>query len=624
MRKAILLFLTVTLALVAGGVAAAVNSAPRIEPRIEPPHWWVGMKSPSLQLMVHGARIAELSPSLRHPGVRLLSVQKTDNPNYLFINLEISPKAKPGTLQLAFTRNGVPEITTPYTLQARRAGSAQRQGFGSKDAIYLIVPDRFSNGDAANDVQPGMGDATDRNIPTARHGGDLKGMTNHLDYIRDMGFTMVWPTPLTENKQPQYSYHGYALTDYYKVDPRFGSNDDFKTFVAAAKQRGLGVIQDIVVNHIGAGHQWMKDMPSADWINFQKQGYTPTNNRHSTVQDPHAAAADRQLFLDGWFDTQMPDMNQRNPLVARYLIQNTLWWIEYADLSGIREDTYPYADPQFLKRWSDTVMGEYPQLNIVGEEMHLNSAVLAYWQKGKRNQDGYQSGLPSLMDFPISDAMPAILQEADGWDTGLGRLYELIAGDFVYPDPMNLMMMPDNHDRARIYSVLQEDLDLWKTLMIFNTTTRGYPQIFYGTEVLMKSPVLRDDGLLRGDFPGGWPGDTVNAFTGAGLSADQKDAQSTLRTLLNWRKGHSAVTSGKLTHYIPQGCQYVYFRHDARKGAMVVVNKCKTDTELDLGRFAQMLGGKTQGMNVLTGQAVGLQQPLKLRAKQSVVLDLLP
>jgi glycosidase len=609
------------LAFMAWGAAQAAS--PQVS-RIEPPNWWVGMKGRNLQLMVHGERIADATPSVRYAGVRLLGTHTTDNPNFLFIDLDISKAALPGQMQLVFKRKGEADTHISYSLLSRRQGSAQRQGFGSKDAIYLLMPDRFANGDVANDVLPGMGDATDRAVPTARHGGDLRGMTQGLDYIRDMGFTMVWPTPLNENKQAQYSYHGYALTDYYKIDPRFGSNRDYKDFVAAAKQRGLGVIQDIVVNHIGAGHWWMQDMPSADWINFQKQGYVPTNNRHSTVQDPHAAPADRQLFLDGWFDTQMPDMNQRNPLVARYLIQNTLWWVEYADLAGIREDTYPYADPQFLKRWSDTVMDEYPHLNIVGEEMHLNSAVLAYWQKGKHNQDGYQSGLPSLMDFPISDAMPAILQEVDGWDTGLGRLYELIAGDFVYPDPMNLMIMPDNHDRSRIFSVLKEDLDLWKTLMIFNTTTRGYPQIFYGTEVLMKSPMVRDDGLLRGDFPGGWPGDAVNAFTGQGLSSQQKDAQQTLRKLLNWRKGHSAVTQGKLTHYIPEGCHYVYFRHDAKRAAMVVMNKCKSDTELKLTRFQASLIGKTRGINVLTNQAVSVLQPLQLRARESVVLDLFP
>lgn len=604
--------------------AGVVNAAGYQVSRVEPPNWWVGMKSPTLQLMVHGERIADLSPSLRYPGVRLVGTQRTDNPNYLFINLEVSRQASPGSLKLVFSRKGVAAVTARFALLERRQGSAQREGFGAKDAVYLIVPDRFANGDTANDVHSDMGDLTDRALPTARHGGDLKGMRDHLDYIQSMGFTMVWPTPLLENRQAQYSYHGYALTDYYKVDPRFGSNQDFKEYVAAANSRGIGVIQDIVVNHIGAGHWWMKDMPAPDWINYRKQGYVPTNNRHSTVQDPHAAPADRQLFLDGWFDTQMPDLNQRNPLLARYLIQNTLWWIEYANLSGIREDTYPYADPQFLKRWSDTVLDEYPRLNIVGEEMHLNSAVLAYWQKGKHNQDGYRSGLPSLMDFPVSDAVPAVLQEPDGWDTGLGRLYELIAGDFVYPDPMNLLIFPDNHDRSRIFSVLKEDLDLWKTSMIFTATTRGIPQFFYGTEVLMKSPVVRDDGLLRGDFPGGWPADNINGFTGQGLSQDQQDAQQTLRRLLNWRKRHSAVTAGKLTHYIPQACTYVYFRHDAAKSAMVVINKCASDSELDLTRFSASLQGRTRGTNVLTDQTVGLQQPLKLRARQSVVLDLLP
>ena len=626
MMKCLVLGLMVWLAAVpAHGTAAAPAHAAPLRGdalRIEPPHWWVGMKNTSLQLMVHGSRIAELSPRVRHPGVRLVGTERTNNPNYLFLNLEVSRSAKPGAMEIAFLRNKAVEVKQAYVLEKRRPGSAARAGFGSGDAVYLIVPDRFANGDLANDVIPGLTDVTDRNVPTARHGGDLKGMTDHLDYIRDMGFTMVWPTPLLVNHQAKYSYHGYALTDYYQVDPRFGTNEDFKRFVAQANQRGIGVIQDIVVNHIGSGHWWMKDPPTADWVNYQKQGYVQTNNRHATVQDPNAAPADRQLFLDGWFDTQMPDMNQRNPLVARYLIQNTLWWIEYANLSGIREDTLPYADTQFLKRWSDTVLDEYPHLNIVGEEMHVNPALVAYWQKGKKNQDGYESGVPSLMDFPISDAMPSILQEPDGWDTGLGRLYELMASDFVYADPMNLMMMPDNHDRSRIFSVLKEDLDLWKSHMIFTTTTRGYPQIFYGTEILMKSPVVRDDGLLRGDFPGGWQGDKVNAFTGQGLTAEQKDAQQTLRKLLNWRKGHTAVTRGKLTHYIPEGCHYVYFRHDAAKAAMVVINKCKTDTELPLARFAHSLKGKTIGVNVLNDQKVILGKVLSLKAKQSVVLDL--
>lgn len=590
--------------------------------RIEPMNWWVGMKNPALQLMLHGERIAELTPKLDYPGVRLVSVEKTANPNYLFLNLELSPQARPGTLVLDFYRDGKKVLSQDYELLQRRQGSAQRIGFGAKDAIYLIMPDRFANGDTRNDSYPALGDVTDRAIPTARHGGDLKGMTERLDYIRDMGFTMIWPTPLLENKQPKYSYHGYALTDYYKIDPRFGSNADFKAFVAQAKKRNIGVIHDVVVNHIGSGHWWLQDLPDSDWLNYQQQGFVPTNNRHITVQDRYAAESDRRLFLDGWFDTNMPDLNQRNPLLAQYLIQNTVWWIEYADLAGIRADTYPYSEPAFLKRWSDAVMAEYPNLNIVGEEMHLNPSVLAYWQKGMLNQDGYLSGLPSVMDFPISDRMPAILQEPDGWDTGFGRLYELLAADFAYPNPMNIMMFPDNHDRPRIFSTLNEDLDLWKTLMIFNATTRGYPQFFYGTEVLLTSPVQRDDGLLRADFPGGWAGDAVDAVSGRNLSLAQKDAQNTLRTLLNWRMNNTAVSAGKLTHYIPEGCTYVYFRYDATRRAMAVLNKCTSDTELDLKRFADSINGKTRGHNVLTGQTLDLRQPLALRARQSVLIEI--
>ena len=615
-----LFFCALTCLLSAGFSHAAAYKLQRIEPM----NWWVGMNNPALQLMLHGERMAELTPQLDYPGVRLVSVQKIGNPNYLFLNLELSPQTKPGTLVLDFYRQGKKVLSRNYELLPRRQDSAQRVGFGAKDAIYLIMPDRFANGDTGNDAFQALGDVTDRAIPTARHGGDIKGMTERLDYIRDMGFTMIWPTPLLENKQPKYSYHGYALTDYYKIDPRFGSNADFKAFVAEAKKRHIGVIQDVVVNHIGSGHWWLQDLPASDWLNYQQQGFVPTNNRHITLQDRYAAEGDRRLFLDGWFDTHMPDLNQRNPLLAQYLIQNSVWWIEYADLSGIRADTYPYSEPAFLKRWSDAVMAEYPNLNIVGEEMHLNPSVLAYWQKGMLNQDGYRSGLPSVMDFAISDRMPAILQEADGWDTGFGRLYELLAADFAYPNPMNLMMFPDNHDRPRIFSILKEDLDHWKTLMIFNATTRGYPQFFYGTEVLMKSPMQRDDGLLRGDFPGGWAGDAADAVSGRNLSMAQKEAQNTLRTLLNWRKNNPAISAGKLTHYIPEGCTYVYFRHDATRRAMVVLNKCTGNTELDLKRFADSIDGASRGRNVLTGQTLDLQQPLALRAKQSLLIEMEP
>lgn len=587
--------------------------------RIEPPHWWVGMKQSRLQLMVHGDAIATLSPEVRYPGVKLIGTERTNNPNYLFINLEITPQARAGAFDIAFKRGKERVATSRYVLQARQKGSSQRKGFDASDAVYLITPDRFSNGNAANDHHVGMVDVVDRTQPSARHGGDIQGMRNHLDYIKSMGFTMIWPTPLLENNQSQYSYHGYALTDYYRIDPRFGNNQDFKDFVQAANQQGMGVIQDIVVNHIGDGHWWMKDLPAHDWIN-SPSSRVQTNNRHLTVQDPHAAPEERQQFLDGWFVSSMPDLNQRNPLVARYLIQNTIWWLEYANLSGIREDTYSYADPQFLARWCNAILQEYPHINIVGEEMDDNPYVVAYWQKGAKNQDGYESGLPSLMDFPVVDAMPAVLTGPEGWNTGLGRLYELIASDFVYANPMNLMVFPDNHDRPRIYSLLNEDLDLFKTSMLFTATTRGIPQFYYGTEVLTKSPVVRDDGVLRADFPGGWPGDTVNAFTGQGLRPDQREAQSYLKKLLNWRQTHSAVTSGKLTHYLPQDSQYVYFRHDAKNRVMVILNKNPADTQLDLTRFQSMLQGRRSGTDVMTGAVVDLTAPLTLKAKTSIAI----
>ncbi len=595
-------------------------AAPYQVQHVEPPNWWVGMKHSQLQLMVHGERIAELQPAIAYPGVRILDVERTDNPNYLFIKVQVERGAKPGQFDITLRRGRATITSVPYRLEARRKDSAQRRGFDAGDAVYLITPDRFANGDPTNDVVAGMPDKTDRSVPLARHGGDLKGMQAGLDYVREMGFTMIWPTPLLENNQSAYSYHGYALTDYYKIDARFGSNADFRQYVAAANARGIGVIHDVVLNHIGTGHWWMKDLPTKDWLNYQ-QGFVPTNNQHSTVQDIHAAPEERRRFLDGWFVASMPDLNQRNALVARYLIQNTLWWIEYANLAGIREDTFSYADTAFLARWCRAVLDEYPRLNIVGEEMDDHPHVVAYWQKGAKNRDGYDAGLPSLMDFPVVDLMPAVLTQPERYDAGFIKLYETIASDFLYADPMKLMVFPDNHDRSRIFSLLHENLDLLKTSLLFTATTRGIPQIYYGTEVLTRSPIERDDGLLRADMPGGWSGDAVNAFTGAGLSPAQRDAQDFVRKLFNWRKTSGAVKAGKLLHYIPQDGRYVYFRYDGRQTVMVVLNKGASDGTLDLARFMAMIKGAAHGRNVITGETVDLQAPLALKAMTSVAIE---
>ncbi len=587
---------------------------------VEPMNWWVGMKSPQLQIMVHGEKIAELTPALHYPGVKLVSVERRDNPNYVFLNVLIGRDTKAGAFDISFKHGATTAVTAHYRLDARQKDSAQRKGFDAGDAIYLITPDRFANGDPSNDSVAGMPDKTDRAIPLARHGGDLAGMRSHLDYIKQLGFTMIWPTPLLENNMPAYSYHGYALTDYYKIDARFGSNDDFRQYVAEANKLGMGVIHDVVLNHIGTGHWWMKDLPAKDWINFAT-GFVPTNNQHSTMQDIHVAPEERQRFLDGWFVDSMPDMNQRNPMVARYLIQNSIWWIEYAHLSGIREDTFSYADPAFLAKWCAAVLDEYPKLNIVGEEMDGHPHLVAYWQKGVKNHDGYASGLPTVMDFPVVDILADVLNANEKDGKGLIKLYEMIASDFVYADPMKLMIFPDNHDRSRIFSLLHDNVNLLKTALLFTATTRGIPQFYYGTEVLIGSPIERDDGLLRADMPGGWTGDKVNAFSGAGLSGDQAGVQAYVRKLFNWRKGSDVIAHGKLLHYIPQDGCYVYFRYDNKHTVMVVLNKNGADSQLDLTRFAPMIKGAAQGRNVMNDEVVSLKAPLKLKAMTSVAIE---
>jgi glycosidase len=608
------------LCLLALVLAVAATAAPYQIKHLEPLNWWVGMKHPELQLMVHGEKIAELTPELAYPGVTLTGVERTNNPNYLFVNLTIAADTAPGSFELRFRRGDQVVTTATYRLEARRQDSAARRGFDSTDAIYLLVPDRFANANPANDSQPGLAEKANRANPDGRHGGDLQGIREHLDYIAGLGATMVWPTPLLENNQPSYSYHGYSITDEYRVDARFGTNEEYRDFVRAAHARGLGVIQDIVVNHIGTGHWWMQDLPDTDWLNHQS-GFVPTNNRHTTVMDPHAAPEERATFQDGWFVDTMPDLNQRNPRMARYLIQNAIWWIEYADLSGIREDTWSYADPDFLTRWCDAILEEYPHFNIVGEEMNGNPHMVAYWQRGGHNLNGYRSGLPTMMDFPIVDLIAPVLMEKDTWGTGFNHLYETVAADFIYADPMKLMVFPDNHDRARIFATLKGNLDLLETALLFTATTRGIPQYFYGTEILIRGPVARTDGVLRADMPGGWAGDKVNAFTGAGLDAPQQEAQGYFRKLLNWRKGCSAVTTGKLLHYLPQHEQYVYFRYDDRRHVMVVLNKNPQDTTLDLARFAPMLKGVKTGRNVLTDATVDLTKPLALPAMKSLAIE---
>ena len=581
------------------------------------------MKYKSLQLMVHGEGLAELKPRLHCPGVVLRGSTPGSSRNYLFVDLEIGAQARPGLCRLEFLRGRQVQVRHDYRLLERAGGSAQRIGFGPKDAIYLIVPDRFANGNAGNDNVPGLGDQAQRSDSNGRHGGDLQGMTEHLDYIAGMGFTQIWPTPLLENKQPQYSYHGYSATDLYQIDPRFGSNADSFRFIVQARAKGLGVIQDIVPNHIGSGHWWMADLPSPDWIN-PALPYTETNHRHTTQQDPYAVASDRERFTKGWFVPTMPDLNQRNPRVATYLVQNAIWWIESAGLSGLRVDTYPYSDKAFLTRWSKALLDEYPRLTLVGEEMNSNPAMLAYWLRGHRNPDGYVSHMPAMMDFPLHGVLREALTEPEGqgYGVGLGKLYEAMVNDSQYPEPARMVLFEGNHDTNRIFSALGEDAALNRMAMVVIATTRRTPQLFYGSEILMTSPLQREDGQVRADFPGGWAGDAVNAFTGQGLSAPQLDAQNDLRRLLNWRKTARVVHEGALLHYAPQAGEYVYFRPTDKARLMVVLNKNTAPTDLDTRRFAEMLTAESKGVDVTTGERHELGSLLMLPARSALVMEL--
>ena len=605
-------------------VAPAARAA--VVEHLEPGNWWVGMRHDRVELMVHGAGIARTTPRIDRAGVAVVDVQRTDNPNYLFVTVHVAADAAPGVVPIAFEADGRTVAARDWRLDARVPGSAQRRGFDAADAIYLVVPDRFANGDPGNDSVAGLREAARRADPDGRHGGDIAGLRRHLDYIAALGFTQLWPTPMLENDQPRHSYHGYAITDLYRVDPRMGRNEDVRALARDARARGMGLVMDVVLNHIGSGHWWMRDLPAKDWINGGGK-FSPTNHRRTTIQDPHAAPADRAGFTDGWFVPAMPDLNQRNPHVARYLIQNTLWWIEYAGLSGIREDTFGYADSLFLSDWAKAVTDEYPHFSMVGEEWSPNPAVVAHWQRGKANPDGHVPHMPSMMDFPVHVALRDALLRPEGWDGGWMPLYEMLANDVLYPDPGRLVVFAENHDTSRLFAHLDGDLGLWKVAMAYLATVRGTPQFFYGSEVLLRGPRERSDGLLRADMPGGWAGDAADAFAGTGLAAAQREAQAYIRALFTWRKRTPLLHDGALTHYAPADGVYVYFRHAGTVAApgpsvMVALNRTDAPVTVPLARFALFVRPGMRARGALDGAEVDLGDTLVVPAKAATLLEL--
>lgn len=589
--------------------------------RVEPPNWWVGMKNQELQLLVHGKDIANTEVELSYPGVILIGVERVENPNYLFINLQIGSDAKPGSFEIHFKSQTVKGVKYSYSLLERRAGSADRKGFDASDVIYLLFPDRFANGDPSNDVVEGMSDKLDRNDLYARHGGDIQGIINNLDYINDLGMTAIWVNPLLESNQPWQSYHGYATTDFYNIDKRFGTNELYKGFVEKSHGRNLKVIMDMIFNHCGNKHWWMDDLPMHDWVN-QWPEFTRTNYRSPTNFDPYASQFDKKLMSDGWFDTHMPDLNQRNPYLAKYLIQNSIWWVEYANLDGIRMDTHPYPEKDFMVKWANAVMAEYPNFNIVSEVWLNYPAWCAYWQTGARNADGFDSGIKSVMDFPLMYAMDKAFEEKEGWDIGLHRFYEILAHDFLYPDPMNILIFADNHDVSRFMKHKDMAIGRYKLGMAFLLTTRGIPQIYYGTEILMDGDDANGHGVLRQEFPGGWPGDKRSAFTADGRLKKENEAWDYMSKLLNWRKNATAIHNGKLTHFIPENEVYVYFRHNKEQTVMVILHNGYQPKVLKTERFNEFIKGFNGGVDVITDKQLESLDKIQLSPRSAMVIEL--
>lgn len=589
--------------------------------RMEPPNWWVGMQHQRLEIMLHAPGIADWKPSLQHAGVRLLGTQRSDNPNYLWLQLQISRQAQPSWLNFQL-RHGQETFKLRYELQRRTPDSAQRAGFTSADVVLNLMPDRFANGNPDNDNLPDLEDRANRASPQGRHGGDIAGIVQHLDHIASMGYTTLWPTPLLENNQASHSYHGYAATDGYRVDPRYGSNEDYLRMVQTARKKGLKVIQDIVPNHIGDRHWWMRDLPAKDWLSNHNQ-FTPTNHARTTISDPYASTTDRQGFTGGWFTRTMPDLNPRHPQVANYLIQNAIWWAEYAGVSGFRVDTYGYSDSAFINEWTRRIRQEYPRLGIVGEEWTDNPAVQSYWAHGRTQANGYRSQLPSVMDFVLQGQMLKAFSEPESWNTGLRRLYESLVSDQLVAHPQDLMLFDGNHDTPRIFSALDEDPALTRMALAYVLTMKRTPQLYYGTEVLMTSPKKQDDfDGFRADFPGGWAGDTVNAFTGAGLTQAQMEHQQWLKKLLNWRKKQSVIHHGQLMHFVPENGTYVLVRYDKHHRVVVVFNKKSEESELDTSRFKEVLPTNIQARDVITGRSLTWAPGFKLPPRSVTILEM--
>jgi glycosidase len=586
--------------------------------RIEPPHWWMGMQRPELQLLVKGTGFNQVKKVSTHPqGLQVMAITPADSPDYLLVDLLIDQNApaQEYTLTFHFPEG---EITTSYFIHNRKFSADQLIGFNSSDVIYLITPDRFTNGDTANDVADYLLERViNRADDYARHGGDILGIIQHLDYIETMGFTAIWPSPVLENNMKEQSYHGYAITDFYRVDPRMGTLEDYILLSNEMRKRGLKLIMDQVANHTGITHWMAKNPPFKDWLNQQPAfeagaELIMSNHRRTVHQDRYAAKVDRERMEKGWFVPTMPDLNQTNPFLAEYIIQNSIWWIETLRLSGIRQDTYPYPNKSFMQEWAGRIKKEYPNFSIVGEEWSYNPLLVGYWQDGAQNRDGYRSNLDIVMDFPLQQALTEALTEEESWNTGLIKLYEGLANDFGYSDPFRMMAFGDNHDMDRLFTQLGEKYDLLKMALAILATLPRIPQLYYGTEIGMENSAKPGDhGRIRTDFPGGWEGDSINAFSGTNLSKDQKNLQQYLRKVLHFRKQSSVIHQGATLHFAPKEGIYVLVRSNHQEKVVLFLNKNPFPVPLDRDHYQEIGWEQVNIWDVLSEKKVTIETPLR-------------
>lgn len=592
------------------------------EARVEPPNWWVDMAERQLEVLIYDRNVIELVPKIDYPGVSVVKVTRLENPNYLFLLLDIEPGTTPGSFDIELQYpDGKPHKTYPYELKARDQ-APKAQGVTAADLIYLIMPDRFANGDKGNDKGKGMlQQGTNRDKVFFRHGGDLIGVMEHLDYLEDLGATALWLNPVLENDQPYESYHGYAVTDHYNIDARLGTNQQYRQLVQLAHERGQKVIMDVIFNHTGDEHWFIHDLPATNWIHQWPNEYQQIAYRASVHTDPYAAKSDFSEVTDSWFDKHMPDLNQQHPQLANYLIQNSIWWTEYSGQDGFRIDTYAYCDQGFMSEWNRRLLQEYPAIGIFAETWVQGIGVQSWFAEGARSGD-HNSHLPGLTDYQLYYAMLEGLNATQGWTAGVTKIYYTLAQDYLYQDPFRNVLFLDNHDLARVYEVLGEDPAKFKSAISLLFTLRGIPMIYYGTEILMTGSGGAFGEGGRKDFPGGFPKDKVDKFKAKNRTTQEQDAFTFIQRLANYRKDNTVLQTGQLTQFLPREGVYVYFRHNAEKTVMIAYNSNDEQTTFNTNRYAERIGDSNSGINVVTGDHVDSLESMTLEARSAIVLEL--